>query len=114
MSDQARWIERGLLTILSEPDGTAYLVTVSGEMDGSTARELEDELLRLERGGPSEIVLDVSRLAFIDSTGLAVIVRADRRMRRGGHSLTLVRPQGKQVGRAFELSGLDQALSFVA
>ena len=102
-----------MLAILSEPHGTAALVTVRGEMDGSNARDLEDELIRLERDGRSQIALDVSRLAFIDSTGLAVIVRAHRRMERDGHILILVRPLGQQVVRAFELSGLDEALLFV-
>ncbi len=111
MSDQARFIERGLLTISSQPH-TAHLVTVSGEMDGLNARDLEDELIRLEGDGRSQIVLDVSRLEFIDSTGLAVIVRAHRRMAKKDHSL-IVRPQGQQVVRAFELSGLDKALCFV-
>jgi anti-sigma B factor antagonist len=112
MSDQARAIERGLLTISSEPH-TAHLVTVSGEMDGHNARDLEDELIRLEGDGRSQIVLDVSRLEFIDSTGLAVIVRAHRRMAKKDHSLIVLRPQGQQVVRAFELSGLDKALFFV-
>jgi anti-anti-sigma factor len=112
MSDQARSIERGSLTILSESDA-AHLVTVSGEMDGSNARDLEDELIRLEHEGRSRIMLNVSRLDFIDSTGLAVIFRAHARMKKRGHSLTLVRPQGQQVGRAFEVTGLDNALSFV-
>jgi anti-sigma B factor antagonist len=113
MSDQAGSIERGLLTILSEPHSTAALVTVRGEMDGSNARDLEDELIRLDKEGRSQIVLDVSRLEFIDSTGLAVLVRAHRRIERDHHILILVRPQGLQVVRAFELSGLDEALFFV-
>jgi anti-anti-sigma factor len=112
MSDQARSIERGSLTILSEPHGTAALATVRGEMDGSNARDLEAELIRLEKEGRSQIALDVSGLEFIDSTGLAVILRAHQRMERAGHVLILVRPQGQQVVRAFELSGLDKALLF--
>ena len=104
--------EPGSLTISSEVHASAYFVRVGGEMDGSNARDLEDELIRLGKDGRSEMVLDVSSLEFIDSTGLAVIFRADRRMEKDGRSLILVRPQGQQVGRAFELSGLDQALSF--
>jgi anti-sigma B factor antagonist len=110
MGDQSRRIERGSLTIVSEPQ-TGHLVTVTGEMDGSNARDLEDELIRLGNDGRSGIVLNLSGLEFIDSTGLAVIVRAHRRMRIHGHALGVVRPQG-QVGRAFELSGLDKVLSF--
>jgi anti-anti-sigma factor len=113
MSDQPRSIERGLLTIRSESEA-AHLVTVSGEMDGSNARDLEDELIRLEEEGRSQIVLNLSGLELIDSTGLAVIVRAHRRLEKKGHSLIVLRPQGQQARRAFELSGLDQVLSFFA
>jgi anti-anti-sigma factor len=113
MSDQARLIERGLLTISSEPHTAAHLVTASGELDGFNARELEDELIRLERDGCSQVVLNLGRLELIDSTGLAVIVKAHRRMEKMDYSLIVVRPQGQQARRAFELSGLDKTLSFV-
>jgi anti-sigma B factor antagonist len=107
MSDEARRIERGSLTVLSE----SHVITLTGEMDGSSAKALEEELLRLEATGAERIVLDLSRLQFIESTGLAVILRAHRRTEKNRHSLSIVRPQG-QVGRAFELSGLDEVLSF--
>jgi anti-sigma B factor antagonist len=110
MSDQVRRIERGLLTLSSEPQ-SFHLVKLVGEMDGSNAHDLEDELIRLENDGRSEIVLDLSQLKFIDSTGLAVILRAHRRMTGNSHRLSIVRPRG-QVGRTFELTGLDTALSF--
>jgi anti-anti-sigma factor len=113
MSDPARLIERGLLAISSEPHTVAHLVTASGELDDSNARELEDELIRLERDGCSQIVLNLSRLELIDSTGLAVIVKAHRRMEKKDYSLIVLRPQGQQARRAFELSGLDKTLSFV-
>ena len=73
----------------------------------------EDELIRLERDGCSQIVLNLGRLELIDSTGLAVIVKAHRRMEKKDYSLIVVRPQGQQARRAFELSGLDKTLSFV-
>jgi anti-anti-sigma factor len=111
MSDQRRRVERQLLTIASESQ-TIVRVEVDGEIDGSNAHALEDELIRLEReDGRSGIVLDLSRLEFIDSTGLAVILRAHQRGTKNGHSFSVVQPQG-QVGRAFELCGLDAALSF--
>ena len=56
-------------------------------------------------------MLDLSDLEFIDSTGLAVIVKADRRAKNDGHVLRVLRPLG-QVGQAFELSGLDELLAF--
>jgi anti-sigma B factor antagonist len=86
-------------------------VSLHGELDGENAKALEDEFIRIEATSVSRIVLDLSELEFIDSTGLAVIVRADTRARNDGHVLRLLRPQG-EVGRAFELSGLDELLAF--
>jgi anti-sigma B factor antagonist len=111
MSDRVRQIEPSALAISSEPQAF-HLVMVAGEMDGSNAHDLEDELIRLGNDGCSEIVVNLSQLEFIDSTGLAVLLRAHRRTRANDHSLTIVRPHG-QVANAFELSGMDEVLSFV-
>jgi anti-sigma B factor antagonist len=110
MPDEPGRIEHGLLTIRSEQQD-AHLVSLHGELDGANAKTLEDEFIRIEATSVSRIVLDLSELEFIDSTGLAVIVRADTRAKNDGHVLRLLRPQG-QVGRAFEISGLDQLLAF--
>jgi anti-sigma B factor antagonist len=56
-------------------------------------------------------VLDLRELEFIDSTGLAVILRADTRAKNDGHVLRVLRPDG-QVARIFELTGLDEVLAF--
>jgi anti-anti-sigma factor len=103
---------QGLLTIRSEPQADAHLVTLAGEMDGSNARDVEDEFIRIEGMPVSLIVVDLGSLEFIDSTGLAVIVRAHRRAQKNGHKFGIKPPQG-HVGRLFELCGLDRELSFV-
>jgi anti-sigma B factor antagonist len=110
MGDQDRRIKRAPLTIASELL-MFHLVTATGELNGSNAHDLERKLIQLEADGRSVIVLDLRQLELIDSTGLAVILRAHRRMADNAHSLSIVRPQG-QVGRAFELTGLDQVLAF--
>jgi anti-sigma B factor antagonist len=103
---------QGVLRIGSERQVDAQRITLGGEMDGSNARDLEDEFIRIEATDVSLIVLDLGSLDFIDSTGLAVIVRAHRRAKSNGHRFRFTRPQG-QVQRIFELCGLDQELAFV-
>ena len=110
MSDEPRRIEQGSLTIQSEPQDARF-VSLAGEFDGANAGALEDEFIRIEATSVSRIVLDLSELEFIDSTGLAVIARADTRAKYDGHVLRLLRPRG-QVGRAFDVSGLDELLAF--
>jgi anti-sigma B factor antagonist len=105
-------IGQSLLTIRREPQN-AHLVSLHGELDGATAKELDAEFIRIEATSVSRIVLDLRGLEFIDSTGLAVILRADTRAKNDGHVLRVLRPDGpnRQVGRAFELSGLDAVLA---
>ena len=110
MPDEPRRIEQGLLTIQSEPQDARF-VSLHGELDLANAKALEDEFIRIEATSVSRIVLDLSELEFIDSTGLAMIVKADRRAKNDGHVLRVLRPLG-QVGQAFELSGLDELLAF--
>jgi anti-anti-sigma factor len=112
MSDSPHQPRGGSLTIRSERQADAQLIALDGEMDGSNARDLEEELIRIEATSASLIVLDLTSLEFIDSTGLAVIVRADRRAEHNEHSFEVKRPQGN-VGRTFERWGLDKTLSLV-
>jgi anti-anti-sigma factor len=110
MPDEAQQIEQGLLTIRTESQD-AHFVSLHGELDGASAKALEDEFIRVEATNVSRIVLDLGGLDFIDSTGLAVIMRAHARAQNDGHVLRVLRPNG-QVGRVFELCGLDQVLAF--
>jgi anti-sigma B factor antagonist len=102
----------GTLVIRSRADGDSCLISLDGEMNGSNARDLEAELIRLKAAGVSRVVLDLGSLEFIDSTGLAVIMRANKRAGDDGHVLGVKRPQGN-VRRLFALAGLDKELAFV-
>ena len=59
-------------------DGLAR-IALKGELDLSTVNKVEDELKSLEASGADLIVLDLSRLSFLDSTGLRCLVTADQR-----------------------------------
>jgi anti-anti-sigma factor len=75
-----------------------------GELDVSSCQRLTEEL-----AGPpgSLVVIDLSQLAFIDSSGLGVIHRARRRMIKDGGTLVLSRPR-PNVHRVLEITGLDK------
>ena len=110
MTDQPWRIEEGLLKIRSDAQD-AHFVSLHGELDLASAKALEDEFIRVEATSVSRIVLDLRELEFIDSTGLAVIMRAHERAKRDGHVLRVLRPNG-QVGRVFEICHLDEVLAF--
>lgn len=69
-------------------------VVVAGELDVATAAALDDQMsVLLDRQvSPSRVTLDLSRLEFIDATGIGVLERLGRRARTGGKSLRLTRP----------------------
>ena len=68
---------------------------------------------RAEASDAREIVLDLSNLAFLDSTGLRLVIHADARSRSDGNRLRLLRGT-PPVHRLFELCGLTDRLPFVA
>src|SRR4051794_28125305 len=92
--------------------GGVRTVRPTGELDIATASRLERALLDGRRPG-DDVVLDLSALEFIDSTGLRVIVHAVEAARRHGWTLTL-RHGPPAVRRVFELAGVVGALPFDA
>ncbi len=87
-------------------------VSLRGELDLSTADKVEDELRRVEEGGDNLLVLDLSGLTFLDSTGLRVMVTADQRARKAGRRLALVKGP-ETVHRVFTITKLDERLQMV-
>lgn len=96
-------------SVLTEPEGNGFVVSVYGELDMASAPMLEKQIKRLQWADAAEIVVDMSGLHFIDSTGLQVLVRAHRRAGKG--QLTMLRGS-RNVHRVFELTGLDAVLDF--
>jgi anti-sigma B factor antagonist len=92
-------------------DGIQTLA-LGGELDIASATALQAAIARLcsderTRG----LILDLSKLEFIDSMGLAAIVYAGRLCERWGHDFELI-PGGGAVQRVFELTGLTEHLPF--
>jgi anti-anti-sigma factor len=88
-------------------------LSLYGDLDASNASDLEAELCHwVEANGPRKTVIDLRGLAGIDSTGLAVLVRAAQNASQLGHNLWLRRPTG-EVGRMIALTGLDETLPFI-
>ncbi len=78
-----------------------------GEIDVATSPELHEHLVDLIRSEPELLIVNLTDVSFIDSTGLGVLVGAVRDMRAGGGDLRLVVTQPTIV-RLLELTGLDE------
>lgn len=85
------------------------VVDVRGEVELHSAPQLREELHRVCTGDAC-VVVDLSGVSFIDSTGLGVLIGGLKRARENG-SLSLVCPQSR-VRRVFEITGLTQVFTF--
>ncbi|MCA1677564.1 MAG: STAS domain-containing protein [Actinobacteria bacterium] len=83
-----------------------------GELDLASAASVEDELTAVEATDARQIVLDLSGLTFMDSSGVHLIARADARCRAAAKPLRLLRGP-PHIHRVFELAVAD-TLPFVA
>ena len=86
-------------------------VVLGGELDIATVSEL-DAALRLAWASSDVIVLDLRELEFIDSSGVHLLVAADRRIRRAGGRLIVVRGPW-EIDWLFVLLGIDRVLELV-
>ena len=83
-----------------------------GELDLSTVAKVQEELRRVEASSPATMVVDLSKLTFLDSTGLRCIVTADERARADGRRIVIVRGPDA-VQRVFAITRLEERLEMV-
>jgi serine/threonine-protein kinase RsbW len=94
-------------SLRAERDGERLLVCCAGELDLTTAPELEELLSSSAPYG--ELEIDLAGLEFIDSSGLRLLLSERERMGRDGRPLRVVGAQGA-VAHVFSISGLDAEL----
>ena len=85
------------------------VVELKGELDMATAPGLAERLQRLTDGGAGPVTLDVSGLEFCDSSGLAVLVEAQRRGRARGVTVALRSPS-RALRRLLGVTHLEDLL----
>jgi anti-sigma B factor antagonist len=86
------------------------VLTLGGELDLATTPVLQQWLDPAMRG-TATVVINLTRLSFIDSSGLRLLVQAERQLRDSGGRLVLVRGP-RAVHRVFELTRLDSHFEF--
>src|ERR1700727_226775 len=93
--------------------GQETLVSLSGELDLSSAPALRELLAgAFEDDGPRRIVLDLSDLIYLDSTGLSIFVSAHKRASASGVEFCLANPN-PSVARLFKITALDHFFTIV-
>lgn len=123
----AKWLRRGPRVVREESaegaapglgiavslDGDHVRVALVGELDLGSAVALERKLEEVEARSPATIELDLRRLDFMDSTGISLLFRANRRAREDGRRVVLLKGEGP-IDRILELARVEDAIDTVA
>jgi anti-sigma B factor antagonist len=87
-------------------------VTLSGELDLATVPRVQEAVEALLGQGASKLVIDLSRLAFVDSSGLRMFIALNDRAADEGWALALIRPAEPSLS-VFQITGAEQNLPFI-
>jgi anti-sigma B factor antagonist len=99
------------LKVSCRSQGDYTIMSVAGEIDVHTAPRLQGALAEALGGqDPVRIVVDMCGVGFCDSTGLNVLLAAQRRAREGGGELELAGPR-PAIRKVLQLTGLQTVLT---
>jgi stage II sporulation protein AA (anti-sigma F factor antagonist) len=88
-------------------------VVLVGRLDAVEAPAVRAELDRVLRAGGSRLVVDLVAVTFVDSAGLAALVRARRDARQLGGDIVLISPSDRDALRVFGLTQFDEVFRMV-
>jgi anti-sigma B factor antagonist len=103
------WLDYGVMDLevdVQEQDRWS-VVSLRGEIDVYTAPRLRQSLIDLVEAGKTDILVDMSKVDFLDSTGLGVLVGGLKRVKAQDGSLEIVATQDK-ILKIFEITGLSK------
>ncbi len=108
---QSQRTEAGAFDVRSHRDGDVVTIALFGELDIGTAGGVQRALDEAEATDAGVVVVDLSGLTFMDSTGIRLLLSAHARSRANGNRLTLRRGPAS-VQRVLELCAVDEFLPF--
>lgn len=95
------------LDISTEQVDDVCEIKLKGEIDVYTAPRLKEEIVALIASGCSNVIVDLQNVAFIDSSGLGVLVSALRRARERNGAVRIVCTR-ENILKIFRITGLDK------
>lgn len=93
--------------------GDWTVLTVSGEVDVATAPSLRRRAAEVLDSGANRLVVDMTPVEFIDSSGLGVLIGVLKRVREADGDLVLVSPHERTM-RLFDITGLTEVFEIVS
>ncbi|TDJ57334.1 MAG: anti-sigma factor antagonist [Planctomycetota bacterium] len=100
------------LDIQTEEISDGVILRPTGEIDLSCAAMLRTRLSKVQQGKPGRLIIDLSAVPYMDSSGVATLVEAMQIARRNGSKLVLCALQAKVLA-IFEIARLDMVFTIV-
>jgi len=97
----------------SERKPGIFVVHIEGDVDMSSSPDVRNVLLPIFQKSPSHLIVDLSEVPYIDSSGIATLVEGLQLSRKGGVRLTLA-GMSSTVESVFELAYLKEVFEIVA
>jgi anti-sigma B factor antagonist len=94
---------------VGEPSGGVLVLALEGEFDMASAPALREQLAAARTAAAHGVVLDFSRVSFVDASGLRELLRACTAFREEGKRLTVAAPRPAVI-RLFELTGASELI----
>lgn len=98
------------LSLSARSIGDYTVLEVGGEVDVYTAPTLREKIVSLVDSGSKAIIVDLTHVEFLDSTGLGVLVGGMKRLKAVGGNFALVCDQEKLL-KIFRITGLDRVFT---
>ncbi|MGO8669900.1 MAG: STAS domain-containing protein [Capsulimonadaceae bacterium] len=86
---------------------TSTVLAVEGEVDVYSSPQLKQEIVSEAQAGTKHLFIDLSKVEYLDSTCLGVLIGGLKRLRELDGNVVLVGP-GSRILRIFEITGLDK------
>jgi stage II sporulation protein AA (anti-sigma F factor antagonist) len=99
------------MELQAKVSGSVLICTVTGELDHHTAEEFKTFVdYNLQNNPVKHLILDLSHLSFMDSSGIGAVIGRYKRVSSAGGRV-VVANESKQVSRVFKVSGIYEIIS---
>ena len=102
---------KAMAAVRSQDVGEVRLVQVTGEIDMSNAHDVLDRICSHVPKEASQVVVDLSGMGFLDSSGVAMLFRLAERLRRSRQDLRLVVPRDAPIRAVIDLTAVNRVIA---
>ncbi|MBQ7168704.1 MAG: STAS domain-containing protein [Synergistaceae bacterium] len=96
------------MELTKEAKGSSLTISLDGRLDTTTAPQLEAEITG-KLDGVTDLTIDMSKLVYVSSAGLRVLLKAQKLMNKQGKMT--VKNANQEIKEIFEVTGFDELLN---